>query len=294
MTPSAHADDRVPQAELSHVDLHVWSAWGQGEPGYTVSIEGDGSARFSQVIMLPLAGDGSCPPAAPDPRGRVAGRDLERLARELVGLEIMEVENPPERLDVGGTCLRLVLNDEQRSIYGSSSVAFATAFGLIHRLAASIDWDPPVWQAPESWRKLRPGVYPDPREVAAASARQMAAAAARARGAAAAAASVVDTPRAGDSTASAAGDEAVRRMPDQRTRDAAQLLEPASRAAADVLHRKRGVPSSSEGWLGRLWHGVVMALAGLAVLVYGVGWIIMVVLGLLAMFTWFLRLWGWY
>ena len=46
-------------------------------------------------------------------------------------------------------------------------------------------------------------------------------------------------------------------------------------------------------WLGRAWEGLLTALLLMLVGLYGVVYLIVVVFGLIVMFMWFLRFWGW-
>jgi hypothetical protein len=50
---------------------------------------------------------------------------------------------------------------------------------------------------------------------------------------------------------------------------------------------------SQRSWLGRAWEGLRTALLLMLAGLYGVIYLIVVVLGLIFMFVWFLRFWGW-
>ena len=54
-----------------------------------------------------------------------------------------------------------------------------------------------------------------------------------------------------------------------------------------------GPATIRRSWLGRAWAGLLTALLLMLVGLYGLVYLIVVVLGLIYMFMWFLRFWGW-
>ena len=52
-------------------------------------------------------------------------------------------------------------------------------------------------------------------------------------------------------------------------------------------------PSSQRSWPGRVWEWVGTALLLMLAGLYGLVYLIVVVLGLLFLLMWFLRFWGW-
>jgi hypothetical protein len=52
-------------------------------------------------------------------------------------------------------------------------------------------------------------------------------------------------------------------------------------------------PPSQHSWLGRAWDGLLTVLLLMLVGLYGAVYLIVVVFGLIFMFVWFLRFWGW-